>query len=964
MEERKAKVARLVELFKSNKSIYTSKNFVEAEVRSKFIDPFLEYLNWDVQNKKGARPDHQEVIFESRLKIEGQTKHPDYTLCHGGERRLYIEAKQPSIDLEKNPEPALQVRRYAYSSKMPIAILTDFEELAIYDTRIKPTPKDTAATARIEYLTLDKYVNHFEDLFNKISWDAVDLGKFNTYYETAKEKRGTATVDNDILQMIEDWRLLLAKDIALHNNEIDEFNLTGCVQKIIDRILFLRIAEDKEIEELFTLQKQIEKGRSDYLYDNLKKLFDLAGAKYNAGLFDSDQFLNALKIQDQTLSSIINALYYPECQYEFSVIPVEILGSIYERFLGKIIRFTRKTKNGHGVEVIEKPEVKKAGGVYYTPTYIVKYIVQQTIGKKIEGKTPAEISSMRFLDPACGSGSFLVGTYQYLLDYHLDYYQEHNLSEAEKTGKIYKDSRTQTYKLSVEEKRRILTNNIYGVDIDAQAVEVTKLSLFLKLLENEGRALGKGGQVDLFRRSDIQQRILPGMSGNIKCGNSLIGSDYYDDKDLLHLGLQEQRKVNVFDWKEAFASILNQGGFDCVIGNPPYVFARDSKEKGMNKEEKEYYYPNYKLAKYQINLYQLFIERSSYLMKEDGIFSFIIPNNWLTINTSIDFRKFIISKSNIIVLNFLYKVFDGANVDTCILIFRNKGDNNIELYKSNTPEQYIKIKDCKSDIFSNRKHCIINIDILKDDRFLSLIEKIEKNSVELSTIATVKSGLKAYEIGKGDPSQTKEMKDNRVYHSDKKIDDDWFKYIDGDDVKRYSFTWTRGEYLKYGKNLAAPRSDFGLYSTPRILVRQIPSQPPYCINSCFTSETFLNDLNSMNIVYIKCNPLFLLAVLNSRLISFWFEYAFGKFSRGLFPQFKVNELECFPIPTASEQDQSEISELAKKQIETNTKLNSVTSSRDREMIEQRIRILDKQINTKVYQLYNLTEDEIRVVEGS
>ncbi|MBO4546444.1 MAG: hypothetical protein J5700_02585, partial [Treponema sp.] len=255
MDERKAVVAKLAEQFRENEKFYLTKDFVESECRSKFIDPLLECLAWDVKNEKGARHDRQEVITEDRVVIDGQTKHPDYTLCYGGERKIYVEAKQPSVDLKTNPEPALQVRRYAYTSKMPIAILTDFQELTIYDTRIKPKASDTAATARIDYLTYDKYVERFEELYNRVSWEAVDLGKFDTYWETSRDKKGTATVDNDILQMIEDWRVILAEDIALHNEEIDEFNLTSSVQKIIDRILFLRICEDKEIEERATLKK-------------------------------------------------------------------------------------------------------------------------------------------------------------------------------------------------------------------------------------------------------------------------------------------------------------------------------------------------------------------------------------------------------------------------------------------------------------------------------------------------------------------------------------------------------------------------------------------------------------------------------------------------------------------------------------------------------------------------------------
>ena len=665
LEERVARIKELVQQFKEGGSFYTSKDFVESEVRSKFIDPFLECLKWDVKNEKGARYDRREVITEDRVVVEGQTKHPDYTLCCAGVKKIFVEAKQPSVNLKLDPAPALQVRRYAYTAKMPIAILTDFQELAIYDTRIKPSDKDSASTARIEYLTYNEYEQKFEELYNHISWDAVDLGKFDTYYESAKEKRGTQTVDEDILEMIEKWRVLLAEDIALHNEEMSEWALTSCVQKLIDRLLFLRIAEDKEIEESRQLQKIAEQKES--IYSALKALFKSADIHFNAGLFKNDEALNSLKVQDKTLCTIINELYYPLCQYEFSVLPVEILGNIYERFLGKIIRFKRKTKNGHSVEIIEKPEVQKTGGVYYTPSYIVSYIVKETIGKKIEGASPEKVSNLKVCDPACGSGSFLVGAYQYLLDWHLDYYfAEERRATSEKRGLIYKDARTHEYKLSIEEKRRILLNNIFGVDIDAQAVEVTKLSLFLKLLENEGKALSKEGQASLFKTSDIT-KILPSLTQNIKCGNSLIGSDYYEEKNLSLLGIEEQKRVNAFDWELEFADVFKYGGFDCVIGNPPYLRVQGLHEN--YSEEVKFFTEKYKTATGHFDFYVLFMERGFDLLNNNGILSFILPHKFINSDFGIGVREWIYKNK---ALNFIAHfgskaVFAKAKVYTCII---------------------------------------------------------------------------------------------------------------------------------------------------------------------------------------------------------------------------------------------------------------------------------------------------------
>jgi adenine-specific DNA-methyltransferase len=261
------------------------------------------------------------------------------------------------------------------------------------------------------------------------------------------------------------------------------------------------------------------------------------------------------------------------------VLPIEILGSIYERFLGKTIRLRTVKGDTHTAIIEEKPEVKKAGGVFYTPQYIVDYIVKNTVGEKINSKTPEDIANIKICDPACGSGSFLVGAYQYLLNYHLDYYSEaKNVKAAIKNEKIYEVA-FKSYKLTIEEKQRILTNCIFGVDIDSQAVEVTKLSLYLKLLENEGNE----AEGWLFKYTD--KTLLPSLEDNIKCGNSLIGTDFYAQPEL-NLTDDERIKVNCFDWGKGFADIFKAGGFDVIIGNPPYVFARG---ESFTSNEKEYY---------------------------------------------------------------------------------------------------------------------------------------------------------------------------------------------------------------------------------------------------------------------------------------------------------------------------------------------------------------------------------------
>ncbi|MEM5558836.1 TaqI-like C-terminal specificity domain-containing protein [Aliarcobacter cryaerophilus] len=353
--------------------------------------------------------------------------------------------------------------------------------------------------------------------------------------------------------------------------------------------------------------------------------------------------------------------------------------------------------------------------------------------------------------------------------------------------------------------------------------------------------------------------------------------------------------TELFLYKIYFAEVLENGGFDIVIANPPYIFARDSKDKQLTDKIKENFYKEFQLAKYQINLYILFFEKGFNLLKNNGIISYIIPNNWMTINTNKDFKEFILSLSNLTIINFLSKIFESANVDSSIVIGKKSSKNLIaKLYEFENKITKKLIKKCDNKFLLNQKDSIINLDIFKNEEAFYLIKEIEKKSELLTTISDVKAGLQAYEVGKGIPVQTKEMKNNRIYHSNVQIDNTYIKYLDGKDVQRYKLGWSK-EYLKYGKNLAAPRGDFKLFSSPRILVRQIPSNPPYSINACYTEDIILNDRNSMNIIDIKINPKCLLAVLNSSLITFWFILKFGKMQRGIFPQFKINELKEFPI---------------------------------------------------------------------
>src|SRR6266480_7315994 len=570
-------VLELIDRCDRNRSAYRSEQYNEARLRIEFLNPLFEALGWDVNNKQGYAEAYKDVIYEDAIKIGGATKAPDYCFRIGGTRKFFVEAKKPALNLKDASDPAFQLRRYAWSAKLPLSILTDFEEFVVYDCRVKPDKDDKATTARILYLPFTDYQQRWDELSAIFSREAILKGSFDTYAEATKGKRGTAEVDTEFLHEIESWREMLAKQLASRNRSLTQRELNYAVQMTIDRIIFLRICEDRGIEEYERL-KVLLKGTA--VYERLCDLFREADDKYNSGLFHfqkekdvpepPDTLTPHLTIDDKPLKDILKRLYYPDSPYEFSALPADVLGHVYEQFLGKVIRLTPS----HQVQIEEKPEVRRAGGVFYTPTFIVDYIVQHTLSKLLEGKKPGargSASKIKIVDPACGSGSFLIVAYQYLLDWHRDRYIEDGPEKHRK--ELYQGAGGQ-WLLTTQEKKRILLNSIYGVDIDPQAVEVTKLSLLLKVLEGES-SQSLTSQLRLF-----QERALPDLDHNIKCGNSLIGSDFYNIAQMSFFDEEEQYRINAFDWSNAFPEAFtgDDPGFDVVIGNPPYIRIQALKE--------------------------------------------------------------------------------------------------------------------------------------------------------------------------------------------------------------------------------------------------------------------------------------------------------------------------------------------------------------------------------------------------
>jgi len=565
----------LSELIKKYHADPASKNQTEATVRNDYINSIVELLGWDLTNKEGIAEFYREVIVEDTQEVEGATKKPDYAIRFKDKKLFYVEAKRPSKDLQCDSDAAFQIRRYGWSAGMEVCLLTSFNEFAVYDTTIKPQETDRAAIARIFYCKYGQLGTPYKDsaegshsnwdyICSLFSKEAVKKGILDRINK-GDRKIGTQTVDEEFLREIEQWRESLAQNIA-YNNTLDNNTLNEVVQKTIDRLLFLRICEDRGIEPKNTLKSVADTGRR--IYSQLFEIFKKSDAKYNSGLFYfdkhikekgfsemPDQVSGSVKISDKPLLTILKQLYYPS-PYQFSVMPTDILGSVYERFLGKKICLTSTNR----CEVVPRSEVIKAGGVYYTPQHIVEYIVLKTIGEQLKLKCLKTVKNYRIVDPACGSGSFLIAAYQLLLDWYLEQYI---MDSAKQKSRVWK-MQDGAYRLSVSERKRILTEHIYGVDIDRQAVEVTKLSLLLKTLEGV-----KEQEIQLGLMELIPERALPNLANNIKCGNSLIGTDIFSQPIPPHTEFID--RINPFDWSTEFKEIFQSGGFDAVIGNPPWI---------------------------------------------------------------------------------------------------------------------------------------------------------------------------------------------------------------------------------------------------------------------------------------------------------------------------------------------------------------------------------------------------------
>ncbi len=949
-------VLKLCETFAEHREHFRSGNYNEFQLRKQFLDPLFEALGWDMANSQGLAPQYRDVIHEDAIKIGPHVKAPDYAFTLHGQRKFFLEAKKPSVNIKGDVAPAYQLRRYAWSAKLPLSILSDFEEFAIYDTRIKPAPGDPSSKARVFYCTYDQYAEKWDEIAAIFSRDAILKGSFDKYADSAKKKKGTAEVDTAFLEEIERWRDLLARNFALRNPTLNVRDLNFAVQKTIDRLVFLRICEDRGTEDYGRL-RIVANGTQTY--PRLLELFRAADARYNSGLFhfskekgqaeEPDTLTPNLALDDKTLKDIIAHLYYPDSPYEFSVLPADILGSVYERFLGKTIRLT----DGHQAKIEEKPEVRKAGGVYYTPSYIVDYIVQNTLGKLLTPETEkpiplADAAKLKVVDPACGSGSFLIVAYQYLLDWHRDRYADNPERWSKgKTATLYQ-AKGGEWRLTTAEKKRILLNNIHGVDVDAAAVEVTKLSLLLKVLEGE---TGEIAQRDFLKE---RERILPDLANNIKCGNSLIGPNFYDAPEMDLLDDEARYRVNVFDWESGFPEVFKQGGFDCVIGNPPYV--QLSMEKFKDDSITSYLKRAFSFSGGRANTFAFFFEQSRKIAAQQGKVSFIVPNTLLTQEGYEELRKRFVHET---ILEQLIQskgqIFVGAVVETVIVL----------LGKTIIPDHEVQFGWISPDGSIEEQARVPQIEFLKNYKCAFAAPADEGAS-------RVKSRMEAAVSQMGDLlnfNQAIALKHDRASCLDGSPLTSHHKMVlDGRHIGRF-LTEDSQNYFKFdlAKIHSCKREDIFLLDE-KIFMRRVGDR---IIATLDDRQRFA--LNTLVVVSPKPECVwgirFILGVLNSKLVNFYY-VTFLKSSKKVFSEIQARQTQQIPLPelnlanSANVEKHDRMVSLVDRMLALVPKRRAEANPQAAAQLDAQISATDRQIDRLVYDLYGLTEEEIALVEGA
>ncbi|WP_303920263.1 TaqI-like C-terminal specificity domain-containing protein [Treponema berlinense] len=973
--------------YKNETKIANIRALKEEQYQEGFIrDVFCSVLNYTIK----PEPDYNILTeLKNETKNKNNARKSDGAICEENDEsrvRAVIELKgTDTTDLDTVARQAFDYK--SHHENCNYAIVCNFERLRLY------------VETQIEFVEFNLFKLTFEDFC--LLYLLLELNQLKNdiplklKHETLSEEK---QITDNFYSDYSTFKRCLFEDMIENNPTTDKLVLFKKTQKLLDRILFVLFCEDRGLLPANSVMgiigdyhKLKEMGYGQPLYSVFKTYFGRIdkGYKsesdstksifaYNGGLFKPDEILDNLKVGDDVL--FIHSKRLSDYDFE-SQISVDILGRIFENSLTEIEEVQKEIEAEKSGEKVENNNVgkRKKDGVFYTPEYITKYIVENTIGKLCEQKreelnisdeavskaqTKKQKDSLnaalheyqkwlfglKILDPACGSGAFLTAALTQLKTEHRRVFDFlHAINNDTMMFDEYSDN-------------SILENNLYGVDINEESVEITKLSLWLHTAQKD--------------------RKLTTLNNKIKCGNSLI-----DDPAIAG--------EKAFDWEKEFPEVFcrsegNKGGFDVVIGNPPYVLCQISN----TKERLLDYYKSFEVASYKIDLFHLFFEKGISLLNENGLLGYISPNTYFTNKYIKSLRHFILKNTDIVsIVNYETDVFSEAKVDTATIILnkKKKENNIIEVFSSSSFSKIDKIADKKQNDWVCEPDNIFNIK--KETVSLASVK-----SVELGSICNTYFGIQAF--------------DRKSSISTTKNDENYYEIIDGEDVLPFSYSIPK-KYFNFIPENIKSGGDWKIYQKDRIVIRQIGKFP--IVGFSKANILASNTIYSIYTINEDYSLLYILCILNSAFIK---NYWLSKYSdsKQLFPKIKGYQLKELPIPEIPLSEQQPFIALADKMLTLNETLQKKSSNflkvvkqtftlekistkletfydldfdgfmkelkqkvtpktklewleifedtkKQLQELQTQITATDKQINTLVYKLYDLTEEEIKIVEG-